>query len=94
VREEVAAARAAAPSGKESLAIARAVLAELAAREGDALERARDEHRLFATYGPVLMEAYEAYRHQAGEGVGPAGFREALRERWGVDLLPLAAREG
>ncbi len=81
------------PPAPGPLAAARAVLDELAAREGGALERARDERRLFAAYGPALMEAYEAYRRRAGHGADPAAFRAALRERWGVELLPLAPLE-
>ena len=88
------AAPVASPAGVEPLAVARAVLAELAAREGEALEKARDERRLFAAFGPALMEAYEAYRRGAGQAADPSAFRDALRERWGVDLLPLAKREG
>jgi predicted Zn finger-like uncharacterized protein len=88
------AAPAASPTGVEPLAVARAVLAELAAREGEALEQARAEQRLFAAFGPALMEAYEAYRRRAGQDADPSAFREALRERWGVELLPLAGREG
>ena len=88
------AAPAGSPAGVEPLAIARAVLGELAAREGEALERARNERQLFAAFGPALMEAYESFRRRSGPDADPAAFREALRERWGVDLLPLAAREG
>jgi len=82
------------PAAVEPLGVARAVLAELAAREGEALEQARDEHRLFAAFGPALMEAYEAYCRRAGRDADPSAFREALRERWGVELLPLSKREG
>ncbi len=84
---------AAAPAGQEPLAVARRVLAELARREGAGLERAREEKRLFATFGPALMEAYESYRRLAGEEAGAAPFREAVRERWGVELLPLVSRD-
>jgi len=83
-----------APAAVEPLAVARTVLTELAAREGEALEQALAEGRLFAVFGPALMEAYEAYRRGVGRDVDPSGFREALRERWGVELLPLAKRGG
>ena len=82
---------AASPSAEGPLAVARAVLDQLAAREGDAIERARVERRLFAEFGPALMVAYESYRRRAGRDAGPGAFREALRERWGVELVPLAA---
>jgi hypothetical protein len=76
-----------------SLEIARALLAELAVHEGEALERARAEHRLFSDFGPALLEVYETWRRRVGPGADLGAFRDALRERWGVDLLPLSARE-
>jgi len=82
-----------APASEEPLAVAQAVLTELATRSGAALEHARAEHRLFAEFGPALMEAYEAYRRRAGKEAGAGPFRAALRERWGVDLVPLQASE-
>jgi predicted Zn finger-like uncharacterized protein len=79
----------AAAEGVDALAEARAVIAELSDREGEVLARAAAERRLFATYGPALMEAYERYRRRAGGAADPAAFREAVRERWGVELLPI-----
>lgn len=79
-----------APAAGGALAVARAVLEHLARDHGGAIERARDERRLFADFGPALMVAFETYRREAGEDAGPGPFREALRERWGVELLPLA----
>jgi predicted Zn finger-like uncharacterized protein len=81
----------AATGAEGALAAARSVLERLSRDHGEAIERARDEHRLFADYGPALMAAFEAYRREAGEDAGPGPFREALRERWGVELVPLAA---
>lgn len=78
-----------APGTADPLSVARAVLERLSRDHGEAIERARDERRLFADYGPALMSAFEAYRREAGEDAGPGPFREALRERWGVELLPL-----
>ncbi|HVP14597.1 MAG TPA: zinc-ribbon domain-containing protein [Terriglobales bacterium] len=78
------------PAGIDALAEARTVIAELSDREGEALARAAAERRLFAAYGPALMEAYERFRQRAGGAADPSAFREALRERWGVDLLPIA----
>lgn len=82
------------PPGPEHLAVARAVLEQFALDRSGAIERAQAEHRFFAEFGPALMVAYEAYRSRAGEGAGPSAFRTVLRERWGVELVPLAAREG
>jgi predicted Zn finger-like uncharacterized protein len=76
------------------LAVARAVLEQLAEHEGEAIGRARAEHRFFAEFGPALMEAFEAYRRRAGMGADPSAFRTALRERWGVELVPLTTRQG
>jgi predicted Zn finger-like uncharacterized protein len=78
---------------EEPLAVARAVLEQLALREGEAIERARAERRLFAEYGPALMMAYETYRHRAGAAADPSAFRTALSERWGVELAPLTRCE-
>ena len=78
------------PGHSASLAVARAVLERLSREQGEAIERARAARRLFADHGPALLEAFEAYRREAGADAGPGPFREALRERWGVELLPLA----
>jgi predicted Zn finger-like uncharacterized protein len=86
-------AAAAEPAAEEALAVARAVLDQLVEREGEAIERARAEHRLFAEFGPALMGAYETYRRRVGEGADPATFRRALRERLGLELVPLEARK-
>ena len=82
------------PGAEGNLAVARAVLEQLAVHEGEAIERARAERRLFAEFGPALMVAYETYRRRAGAGADPSAFRTALRERWGVELVPLTRREG
>jgi hypothetical protein len=74
--------------------VARAVLEELAIDEGEAIERALAGSRFFAEFGPAVMVAYETYRRRAGAGADPSAFRTALRERWGVELVPLAKREG
>jgi len=87
---ESAAAAAPGPAGGGPLTVARAVLERLSRDQGEAIERARDERRFFADFGPALMAAFEHYRREAGEDAGPGPFREALRERWGVELLPLA----
>ena len=81
------------PEAEGHLAVARSVLEQLAAHEGEAMERARAEHRFFAEFGPALMVAYETYRRRAGAGADPSAFRTALRERWGVELVPLTTRE-
>lgn len=87
---EPAAAAAPGPAGGGPLTVARAVLERLSRDRGGAIERAREERRIFADFGPALMAAFEDYRREAGEDAGPGPFREALRERWGVELLPLA----
>ncbi len=60
----------------------------LAGRHGEALHAAAREGRLFAAYGPEILELFEAWRKDAGRDADSAIFREALRERWGVDLEP------
>lgn len=66
--------------------IARAVLDELNARSGAAIEEAKSRGRLFAECGPMLLEAWDEYRNRVGRGAQPGAFREALQARWGVDL--------
>jgi predicted Zn finger-like uncharacterized protein len=83
-----------APAGEGALEVARSVLGQLAASEGEALERAHAERRIFSEFGPALMRAYETYRRRAGRDADPGAFRTALRERWGVELVPLRTREG
>jgi predicted Zn finger-like uncharacterized protein len=82
------------PAAAGALAVARAVLEQLAVHEGEASDRARAELRFFAEFGPALMVAYETYCRRAGEDADPGTFRRALRERWGLELVPLEPREG
>jgi predicted Zn finger-like uncharacterized protein len=82
-----------AAGGAGHLEIARAVLHQVAEDGGEAMARAHAERRLFADFGPALMDAWETYRRHAGVDADPGAFREALRERWGVELVPLRARE-
>ena len=81
----VAVAPAAPPTPLET---ARAVIEELAGREGAGIEDAISRGRLFAEHGARLVEAYDAYRRRAGRDADAAAFRQALRERWGVELTP------
>jgi predicted Zn finger-like uncharacterized protein len=81
------------PGAEAQLAVARDVLEQFAVSEGEAIERARAGQRFFAEFGPALMVAYETYRRRAGEGADPRAFRTVLRERWGVELVPLTTRE-
>jgi predicted Zn finger-like uncharacterized protein len=71
--------------------IAHAILDELEAREAGGLERAAREGRLFAQFGPAIFAAWDEYRKRA-DGGGAASFRDALRERWGVDLPEVTPR--
>jgi predicted Zn finger-like uncharacterized protein len=93
VEEHLAGPSSEAPGDPGPLEAARAVLADLAVREGEALERARAEQRLFADHGPALLLAYETWRRRVGAGADASAFRTALRERWGVELLPLSVRD-
>lgn len=79
------------PAPAEGIALA--VLNELSARVGQALDQARLRGRLFSEFGGELMDAFDEYRRRAGQQAGTAPFRAALRERWGVDLVPLRAAE-
>jgi predicted Zn finger-like uncharacterized protein len=93
VRVEAPAAAPAAPGGRpggEPLALAHEAIERLAAREGADFGRALTERRLFSSYGPALMAAYDELRGRVGAESAPAAFRQALRERWGVSLVTLA----
>ncbi|HEY3215095.1 MAG TPA: hypothetical protein VGK93_01245 [Candidatus Eisenbacteria bacterium] len=66
--------------------VAAELLDSLANRLGAALGEARARGRVLAQFGPDLMHAYEEYRRRLGDSGAPGTFREAVRERWGVDL--------
>jgi hypothetical protein len=68
-------AREQARSAVESLAVA-----------APALAPAWESGRLFSEHGPALLAAFDEWRRRCGPGADPATFREALRERWGIDL--------
>jgi predicted Zn finger-like uncharacterized protein len=70
--------------------------ASVAAELLDALAQGREalvseaaqRGRLFAEFGPEIIGAFEDYRRRLGRGADLACFRDAVRERWGVDLTP------
>lgn len=70
--------------------------ASVAAELLDALAQGREalvseaaqRGRLFAEFGPEIIGAFEDYRRRLGRGADIACFRDAVRERWGVDLTP------
>lgn len=68
--------------------LARRLLDAMAEGRGAEIRQAAAEGRLFAAYGPEIMEVYDAYRREVGRDADPAPFRDALRERWGVEMLP------
>lgn len=74
--------------------VARRVLDDLAGRRGPAMADANARGCLFAEFGPELAAAFEEFRECSGGTGNPAPFREALRERWGIDLTPPLARGG
>jgi predicted Zn finger-like uncharacterized protein len=75
-----------APEG--SLATARQVVEELASQLGGEIEAAIARGTLFSEHGARIVEAYDRYRKLAGSRSDPAPFRQALRERWGIELTP------
>ncbi len=77
---------AAAPEGPEE--VARRIVAALDQAIGAEIADATREGRLLSRFGARLLDAYDAYRNEAGRAVSAAPFREALRERWGVELTP------
>jgi hypothetical protein len=66
--------------------VAAELLDSLAGRLGGALGEARVRGRVLAEFGPDMMRAYEEYRRRLGDSGAPGTFRDAVRERWGVDL--------
>ena len=73
--------------------IARAVLDELVARSGPALAEASARGRLLSEFGPAVVAAFAEYRRRSGGNGDPAPFRDALHERWGIQLAPRADQE-
>jgi predicted Zn finger-like uncharacterized protein len=79
-------------AGEEApIDVARSLIGALADREGAEIDRSVVEGRLFARFGPAIFAAYDEYRRRAREG-GPAPFRAALQERWGVELPEITPR--
>lgn len=64
------------------------MLDALSDRHGPALAEAAREGRMFATYGPELIELFERWRREVGSDTDPSIFRAVLRARWGVELRP------
>lgn len=69
---------------------ARAALDALEARVGPGLFEAAQQQRLFRDHGPALLEAFDDFRRRAGRDAAPEVFRNEVRQRLGVDLLPTA----
>jgi predicted Zn finger-like uncharacterized protein len=72
-------------------AIARRVIEELASRKGPAMADANARGRLLSEFGPELVAAFEEFKKECGGTGNAAPFRDALRERWGIDLTPPAS---
>jgi len=70
----------------EAVSVAAQVLDELAGRLGDRLQEARAAGKVLSEFGPVMMDAYQEYRRRLGPRASAGVFREALRERWNLDL--------
>jgi len=81
------------PPGASPAEIARILLDDLNARSGEAMAQALARGHLFAEFGRDLVAVFEEYRRRAGPEAGSGPFREALRERWGVDLSPVADKD-
>ena len=66
--------------------VARELVDGLAARAGEGPREAFGRGRLFSEWGPALMDLLGEYRRRVGAGASGAPLRDALRERWGIDL--------
>jgi hypothetical protein len=80
------------PELETALALARQALSDLDPFEPDVRE-AVSRGRMFAEFGPRILDAFDRYRHAADPAAGPGPFRTALRERWEVDLSDGSAAE-
>jgi predicted Zn finger-like uncharacterized protein len=86
---EAAAAASSGPAGaSDPSAVARRVLDELAARKGPAMADANARGKLLSEFGTDLAAAFDEFRKASAGSGNPAPFRDALRERWGLDLTP------
>lgn len=73
--------------------VAHEVLGELAERTGTRIAEAASRGLLFSEYGPALIDAWDEYVRRLGPGAPSGAFREALRERWGIDLSAALQRD-
>jgi predicted Zn finger-like uncharacterized protein len=84
--EESPASNVAPSEGDEAASVAAQVLDELAGKLGDKLQEARAAGKVLSEFGPVMMDAYQEYRRRLGSRASASVFRDALRERWDLDL--------
>lgn len=70
--------------------LARSLIASFIERHGDPLREARERGRLFAEWGPALLDLFAEYRQAAGPDAGSTPFLDELRGRLGIEL-PVAA---
>jgi len=74
------------PLPEEPEQVAARLLDGLTDTLGVRLEEARRSGRLLADHGRELMRAWDQYRAALGARADAATFRQALRDRWDVDL--------
>jgi predicted Zn finger-like uncharacterized protein len=89
-RESAGPVTTAAATSEDPARVAAEVLDALTGVLGVSLERSRAEGRVLSQHGPAIFEAFDEYRRRTGSA-DPAPFREALRERCGLDLSPQGA---
>jgi len=75
------------PAESELERMADQVVATLDVETGGQLADAHERGRLFAEFGPPLLDAFDAYRRMAGADADPEPFRRALLRRCRVDLI-------
>jgi predicted Zn finger-like uncharacterized protein len=75
-----------APAPVAPAELARALIASFIEGNGDALREARERGRLFAEWGPALLDLFQEYQRAAGPAAGSTPFRDELREHLGIDL--------
>ena len=70
----------------EPAAVAASVLDVMVEFLGETLARARARGTVLSDHGRAILAVWDEYRRRAGPDAPAATFRDALKERCGVDL--------
>lgn len=88
-RRSTVAADAPAPAADANAAdVAGELVASFASGREEEIAAASRDGRFFSEYGEEILAVFDQFRQRIGKDANPAPFRDALRERWGVELTP------